>query len=93
MLSLFKREWKLSEIVERLQKEFDDKLCVEYTLWDKVAIGRYYNDYDEYFFDELVVFGKDMKIDSIYLGIGEKFKWLYGLWLDNVNIIDDTEVK
>ena len=84
------KQIKLSEIVSKIQETMKEKLSVEEGMWCEKAIGYYINTWEDYDFDELVGFDKEMKIIHISLDT-KKFKWLYTLWIAGTEIVDDLE--
>lgn len=84
------KQIKLSEVVERLEQHFHK---TKFYLYDNKTIGFDYIDYDGCEeFAYLIGLNDNMTIKHIDYDLNENdFKWLYTLWIANVEIIDDLE--
>ncbi len=83
------KEIKLSEIVSKIQEQSNVEI---YFNRERNAIG--YGEYDEDWrqntWQPFVIF-RDTKIVRICMPMAEITKWLYTLWIANVEIVDDLE--
>lgn len=82
---------KLSEIMDKL---YNDGVNIEIgkSFKDQKALGvsGYDRYFDDYIFDELIVFNDNMEIEYIGLDL-QKYKWLYKLAVGKTIIINDME--
>ena len=84
----------LSEIVERLNKIYNDSEFSSEVYFNKELNAIGYGKYDkEWFMDTWTTIAliKNNKISKILKITSEETKWLYTLWIANVEIIDDLE--
>ena len=54
-----------------------------------IGFGEYDEDWQQNTWETLVSFYKDLTIKNICIKLQDNIKWLYALWIANVEIIDD----